>query len=230
MSPPAQDPQPTRASLVAGLQAGAEDRWQEFFQLYGPMIRRFALKAGCTETEADEVVQETAIGVARHLPEYRYEPALCRFKTWLLNQTAWRVKDQLKKRHRQEAWIGHGGEVGQRPAAADDTARTATIERVADPKADELGQLWDEEWRDNLLAAALRQVKGQFSDRQFQMFDLNVLKEWPAGEVAQSLGVSLASVYLAKHRVSAAVKREVARLEREWEWGEQTPRQPGTIR
>jgi DNA-directed RNA polymerase specialized sigma24 family protein len=55
----------TRASLVAGLQAGEEERWQEFYGLYGPLIRRFAFKAGLAEIEAVEVVQETAIALAR---------------------------------------------------------------------------------------------------------------------------------------------------------------------
>jgi DNA-directed RNA polymerase specialized sigma24 family protein len=50
--------------------------------------------------------------------------------------------------------------------------------------------------------------------KQFQIFDLNALKEWPAAEVAKSLGVSLASVYVTKHRVSAALKKEMVRLER----------------
>jgi RNA polymerase sigma-70 factor (ECF subfamily) len=204
----------TRASLVAGLQAGEEGRWQEFYGLYGPLIRRFALKTGLTEIEADEVVQETAIALARHLPEFRYDPKICRFKTWLLNQTAWRVKDQLKKRHRQEAWIERGGEVGAGPASTDENTRTDTIERLPDSNLHDLERLWETEWKENLLAAALQRVKGQFSDRQFQMFDLNVLKGWSAGEVAESLGVSLASVYLAKHRVAAALKKERARLER----------------
>jgi RNA polymerase sigma-70 factor (ECF subfamily) len=204
----------TRASLVAGLQAGEEGRWQEFYHLYGPLIRRFALKAGLTELEADEVVQETAIALARHLPEYRYDPKVCRFKTWLLNQTAWRVKDQLKKRHRQEAWIERGGEVGRASCRPDETSRTGTVEQTPDPSEDTLDQLWESEWRADLLAAALEKVKGQFSDRQFQMFDLNVLKGWRAGEVAKSLGVSFASVYLAKYRVSAALKKDLARLER----------------
>ena len=35
------------------------------------LARDFAIQAGLTETEADEVVQETAIEIARHLPEYR---------------------------------------------------------------------------------------------------------------------------------------------------------------
>jgi len=81
MNAPERETLQTRASLVAGLQAGEEDRWQEFFRLYGPMIRRFAFKAGLTEIEADEVVQETAIAVARHVPEFRYDPKVCRFKT-----------------------------------------------------------------------------------------------------------------------------------------------------
>lgn len=53
----------------------------------------------------------------------------------------------------------------------------------------------------------------KFSATQFQIFDLNVLKDWLARDVAKSLGLSIASVYLAKHRVSSALKKEIARLE-----------------
>ena len=210
----------TRASLVHGLQAGDEDRWREFYQLYGPVIRGFALKAGLTETEADEVVQETCIGVARNVGEFRYDPKRCRFKTWLLNLASWRVKNQFTKRQRWDERVhgpagGSSAGTGELPVLpGNDSTRTATIERLPDAKAQELDTLWDEEWRTNLLKAALEKVRSQFSPTQFQIFDLNVFKEWPAGEVAKSLGVSLASVYLAKHRVSAAVKKEIARLER----------------
>ena len=197
----------TRASLLGRLQGPDDaDGWQEFYRLYGPLVRGFALKAGCTDPEADEVVQETAIAVARHLPEYRHDPAKCRFKTWLLNQTAWRVKDQLRKRHRHDAVFAPGG------AAAG--GLSAFLADPADPDAGELDALWDAEWRTNLLAAALAQVKPRFSPKQWQAFDLNVLKDWPAGEVAKSLGVGLASVYLAKHRVAKAVRQEIQRLER----------------
>ena len=202
----------TRPSLVAGLQAGDEDRWQEFFRLYGPVIRGFALKAGLTETEADEVVQETCIGVARNVGEYRYDPAKCRFKTWLLNLASWRVKNQYTKRHRWD-------DRRQRTPEDEDRKLSSVLDtdflRLAGPDA--LSALWEAEWREKLLAAALEKVRGDVSTTQFQIFDLNVLKDWPAGDVAKSLGVSLASVYLAKHRVAKAVKQEVARLERQAE-------------
>jgi RNA polymerase sigma factor (sigma-70 family) len=185
----------TRASLLQGIQAGDEDRWHEFHRLYGPVIRGFALKAGLNETEADEVVQETCIGLAKNVGEFQYDPKKCRFKTWLLNLASWRVKNQLAKRNR---W--------------DDRIQTSTIDRAADPK--NLDEIWDEEWRGNLLKTAIEKIRAQFSAAQFQIFDLNVLKEWPARDVAKSLGVSRASVYLAKHRISAALKKEIARLEK----------------
>ena len=188
------NPTQTRASLVQGLQAGDEDRWHQFYQLYGPIIRGFALKAGLNETEADEVVQETCIGLAKNVGEFHYDPAKCRFKTWLLNLASWRVKNQIPKRQR---W--------------DQRIETSMIDRAADPK--NLDAVWEEEWRATLLKAALEKIRAQFSAAKFQIFDLNVIKDWPAREVAKSLGIGIASVYLAKHRVSAALKKEMTRLE-----------------
>jgi DNA-directed RNA polymerase specialized sigma24 family protein len=46
------------------------------------------------------------------------------------------------------------------------------------------------------------------------MFDLFALKEWSVSEVAKALGVSAGRVYLAKHRVSLLVKKELKKLEK----------------
>jgi len=205
----------TRPSLLNRLTIGDDtESWQEFYRVYGKLVRDFGLQAGLTDTEADEVVQETAVAVARHLPEFRYDPKVCRFKTWLLNQTSWRIKDHLKKRAKAGQTFRPSGSGGH-GRVSDETARTATLERVPDPAAVNLDALFEEEWRKNLLATALERAKDKFSLKQIQMFDLNVLKEWPAGDVARSLGVSLANVYVTKHRIAAALKKEVARLERE---------------
>src|ERR1044072_1341287 len=97
----------TRPSLLRRLKEGDDvESWQEFYLVYGKLARDFAIKAGLTDTEADEVVQETAIGVARHLPGFSYDPKVCRFKTWLLNQSSWRIKDQIKQRGRGKRLAG----------------------------------------------------------------------------------------------------------------------------
>ena len=65
----------TRPSLLDRLSTGDDaEGWKEFYRVYGKLVRDFAIKAGLLDTEADEVVQETAIAVARHLPEFRYDP------------------------------------------------------------------------------------------------------------------------------------------------------------
>jgi RNA polymerase sigma factor (sigma-70 family) len=208
----------TRPSLLNRLKAGDDaESWQEFYRVYGKLVRDFALHAGLTDTEADEVVQETAIGMARHLPEYRYDPKRCRFKTWLLNLTSWRINDQLKKRRQAEQVTGATPGDASLRSKEDDTASTAMIERVPDPSAENLEALFDAEWRKNLFTAALERVKPKFSLKQLQIFDLLVLKEWPAADVAKSLGVSLANVYVTKHRIAAALKKETIRLERDME-------------
>src|SRR6266516_1193375 len=129
------DSYPTRPSLLARLKdTDDQQSWQEFNDLYGKLIFGFAIKAGLTESEAQEVVQETLIAAAKNLPEFRYDPKVCSFKTWLLNLSNWRVKDQLRKRVPAAP---------KRTPSDEGTARTATIERVADPAGAELEAVWN---------------------------------------------------------------------------------------
>jgi RNA polymerase sigma-70 factor (ECF subfamily) len=206
------DSYPTRPSLLNRLKDLQDDRsWQEFNRIYAKLIYGFAIKAGCSEDEAAEVVQETLISAAKHLPEFRYDPKVCSFKTWLLNLSNWRVQDQMRKRQAPSA-----PKPGLHPArdSADTDTRTATIERVPDAAGDQLEALWEQEWKTTLFEAALARVKPQVDLKQWQIFDLYALKEWSVKDVAHALGVSVGRVYLVKHRTSALLKKELKRLER----------------
>ena len=70
-------------------------------------------------------------------------------------------------------------------------------------------QVWEREWQNNLLQAALERVKAKVSPKQFQIFYYYVLREWDAAKVLRQLGVTIAQVYLAKHRVGSALKKEL---------------------
>jgi RNA polymerase sigma-70 factor (ECF subfamily) len=86
--------------------------------------------------------------------------------------------------------------------------------RIPDPVIPDFGAEWDQEWEKGLFTRALERVSQQIDERQFQIFDLYVSKDWPARRLAKMLGVSVARVYLTKHRVAALVKKEVRRLEK----------------
>ena len=70
--------------------------------------------------------------------------------------------------------------------------------------------MWEREWQQNVMKAALERVKMRVSPRQFQIFDYNVLQGMNATEVRRKLGVSITQVYLAKHRVGTLLKKEIA--------------------
>ena len=195
----------TRRSLV-DRQANWEDRkhWQEFFDTYWKLIYSAARKSGLTDAEAQEVVQETIITVAKRVEQLRYDPAIGSFKGWLLQIIRWRIADQFRKRQPGQQ---------QRARSQPDRA-TATIERVADSNAVDLDALWEREWQQNLLSAAITRVKKKIDPKQFQIFDCYVRKEWPAQKVADTLRVNVGQVYLARHRVGALLKKEIKTLDK----------------
>jgi len=201
-----QDSLPTRASLLGRLKDwNDQTSWRDFYDTYWRLIYGVALKSGLSEAEAEDALQETLVAVASKIKEFKYDPALGRFKNWLLTLTRWKIADQRRKRQRHTQSV---------QGRADETSRTDLIERVPDPASLEVPEsLWDAEWESNLMARATECVKEKVEPRTFQMFQLYVLKEWPVSRVAKTLGVSYTQVYVAKHRVSALLKKEIKRLE-----------------
>jgi len=195
----------TRRSLVERLADwGDQRRWQEFFDTYWRLIHSAARKSGLTDAEAQEVVQETVITVAKNIDKLKYDPAIGSFKGWLLQITRWRIADQFRKREPGDA---------KGPRSTDDRL-TATIERIPDSRIVDLDAVWEASWKENLFEAAVARVKKNVEPKQFQIFDCYVRKEWPAQKVAERLGVNVGQVYLARHRVGALLKKEVKALER----------------
>lgn len=195
----------TRRSLISRLR-NLEDRdsWQDFFDTYWKLIYSVARKAGLTESEAEEVVQETTATVAKCIQDYQYDRKVCSFKNWLLHKTRWRIIDQVRKR--PPAFV-------ERFAPATDTSRTPAIERIPDPESLELDAVWDEEWQKNLIDAAMERVKHRIKPEHYQIFYLSAVRKLDPRKVAQTIGVNVAHVYLVKHRVAGQIKKEIKFLE-----------------
>ena len=92
---------PTRWSLISRLRDwDDQESWRDFFDTYWKLIYGVAIKAGLSNVEAQEVVQETVIAVARKIHDFKTDPAFVSFKAWLLHLTRWRIADQFRKRQR----------------------------------------------------------------------------------------------------------------------------------
>ena len=195
---------PTRRSLILRLRDwDDQSSWKDFFETYWKLIFSVALKAGLNDAEAQDVVQETIISVARYIPGFRYDPALGSFKSWLMRITRTRIADHFRKRRFEK-----GGKRFPREQAMD----PGQMEAFADLGDFDLEAAWNEEWERHILANALAKVRESVNPVQYQMFYLHVCKGLPAREVAASLGVKLAEVYFAKYKVGSATKKAVQQM------------------
>jgi RNA polymerase sigma-70 factor (ECF subfamily) len=198
---------PTRRSLLSRLKNwDDQESWKDFFETYWRLIYHVAIKAGLTDAEAQDVVQETVISVLKQMPGFQYRRQHGSFKSWLLNLTSWRISDQLRKRRSNVPLEHHDF-----PASTE----TPRAEEIADPASLDWQKSWDDDWERNLLQAAIRRVKTRVNSKAYQMFDLHVFKEWPIARVARAFRVSQAKVYLAKHRINGRIKDEVRKLRAE---------------
>jgi RNA polymerase sigma factor (sigma-70 family) len=201
------DSLPTRRSLLSRLRdLGDDASWRIFFETYWQLIYNVARKSGLGDPEAQDVVQETVIAVARKMPGFRYDPAKGSFKQWLLLISRRRIHDHLRRVYRSEV------------AQTYDVEQTGAIENLPDPNPAPDAQIelaWESEWRQHLFVAALARVRQRANPKQYQAFDCCVLQNLAPSDVARMLGLNIAQVYLAKHRISLSLKRAVAELESE---------------
>ena len=197
---------PTRLSLLERLRdLDDHSSWQEFFDIYWKLIYLAAVKAGLTEADAEDVVQETIIGIAKNMQNFRYEPEVCSFKGWLMHVTRSRIIDHLRRnRARKNSFV---------PLPTDTAIAEAGPGSFAPTAEAAFENLWDQEWRNNLLDAATERVKRKVSPEHYQIFYLHSAKGMSAHDVGELLGVSVPKVYVVRHRVARLIKREFQALE-----------------
>jgi RNA polymerase sigma-70 factor (ECF subfamily) len=178
-----------------------QSSWQDFFDTYSKLIYNVASESGLSKPEAEDVVQETIISVAKHMPTFKYDRSIGSFKAWLFNLTRWRIADQMRKRKGL-------------PSSDDPSADLRMYAKMVDPISEHLEALWNAEWEKTLYDAAVEKVKRQLDPQNYQIFDFLVNKEWPPAKVADVFGISISKVYMAKHRVTEMITEEVKKLEK----------------
>jgi RNA polymerase sigma factor (sigma-70 family) len=197
-------PLSTRYSLLSRLQDRSdEEGWRDFFDTYWKLIYSIALKSGLTDAEAEDVVQETVICVAKDIHKFKRDQALGSFRGWLRNIIRWRIADFMERQLRAK---GRNHPLNGEPDAQ-------RLEEIPDSTATDLEAQWDREWQAHLFEIAVDRVKLTVKEEQYQIFDLYVLQQKPVRHVAERLSVSVGKIYLIKHRISSLIKKEVRRLE-----------------
>jgi RNA polymerase sigma-70 factor (ECF subfamily) len=182
----------TPATLLHRLcEQPADGDWERFVRMFTPLLVRWAKRLGATDAEAEDLLQELFVILIRKLPEFRYDETRS-FRAWL-----WTVF-----RHAAMAWRKRQPRVG--PALEQ-------IEELTSP--DSLAEATDAEYRRYLLGRVMQLVRNDFPERTWRIFERVAMEGRPGTDVAREFGVSVNAVYLARSRVLARLREELAGLD-----------------
>jgi RNA polymerase sigma-70 factor (ECF subfamily) len=192
----------TRPSLLIRIRDARDaPAWQQFVQLYAPVIYGYARKRGLQDCDAADLTQEVLRSVASAIGRLDYDPQRGSFRGWLFAVVRHKLQNFLASQKRQCQGTG-------------DTDMQIRLEEKAAPEQDE-ATFWNQEYERQLLAHALEQVRGNFQDSSWQAFWQTAVEGKKAKDVAATLGMSVAAVYMAKSRVLAQLKQHVQKLHEE---------------
>lgn len=195
----ATDPLATRSSLIRGVAQNEPERWTEFYELYRPLIRNHARRAGLSEAAASDLVQEVFLEVNQHIQGF--DPAAPgSFRSWLAQRVRWRVVDWVRAEQRRPEVV------------LPEETGTAPLNRFAGLA--DLDAHWELDERLFIREAALRQVRAVVSARDYQVYDLRIIQEVSAPEVASMEDIKRDHVDLIVHRVKKKLEEIEAQIRR----------------
>jgi RNA polymerase sigma-70 factor (ECF subfamily) len=187
-----------KSLLIRVRNANDHEAWCRFVDTYGPVLYQYARRQGLQDADAADVTQDVLRRVANAMGDFRYDPGQGTFRGWLYTIARNSLRNFLASAARREKGTGN-------------TQFHKLLEQLPDDKED--SKVWDEEYERHLLTVASEKIKSSFAESTWQAFWQTAVEAKDVKEVAQSLGMSVGAVYVAKSRVLARIRQEVDQLE-----------------
>lgn len=191
------DPRATRASLLVRIRNSQDhEAWEQFVDLYEPLIQAFARKRGVQDADVADLTQMVLQAVAGGAARFIYDPECGSFRAWLFQV----IRFQLHNlRARAERFPKDG-----------DTAIREFLQQY--PAPEEESAYWDREYEQRLFACAAERVRQTCSEMVWQAFWQTAVEDRSAKHVGAALGMTVGAIYTAKSRVMSRIKQEIDTL------------------
>jgi RNA polymerase sigma factor (sigma-70 family) len=189
----------TRVTLLVRLSQDPTDQaaWDVFVERYGRQIYRWCRQWKLQNADAEDVTQNILLKLSQKLRTFAYDPSRS-FRGWLrtVAHHAWRDFVDSPRRTQAAAGDSQAWELMQTLEAREDL-----IQR--------LQEAFDHE----LLEAAKVRVRLRVAPHTWEAFRLVALEDLPVAEVAATVRMQVAMVYVAKCKVQKMLQEEIQKLE-----------------
>lgn len=194
------DPE-TRESLLARLPNHADSAaWNEFVELYEPLIYGIGRRHGLQRADAGDLVQEVLAAVATSIERFQPDQNRGRFRAWLFRVARNHALIQLRKLKRGVTATGDSG------------VQNALASHSADSQSD---TEFDAAFRRRAFRWAARRVRETVKQQTWDVFARTAINGESPASVAQDLGIEIGAVYLARSRVMSRLRRMVENVSAE---------------
>jgi RNA polymerase sigma factor (sigma-70 family) len=176
------------------------EAWDQFIDIYAPLIYGLARKRGLQDADAADLTQDVLRIVAASACRLEYGGGKSTFRGWLFTVVRNKLHDFFGRGRRAGCITGNAQaeELASQQAAADDF------------------DTWSRDYEQQLFACACEVVRPSVETTTWQAFWQSAVEGKPGKTVAEELGMSVASVYVAKSRVLARLRKQIA------EWADES--------
>jgi len=164
------------------------EAWEEFHDLYAPLLYRFARARGLSHADAEDIRSTCYETIIKQIQEFDYDAGKGKFKAWLKTLVSRRVVDMLRKRR-------------------DKAGGSQDVKQLADPEPGP-DEVWDRAWRQQHLKYCVARVRADVPGQTFKAFEL-LMAEEPVPTICDRLGMTANQVYKAKARIIELVRVEM---------------------
>jgi RNA polymerase sigma-70 factor (ECF subfamily) len=189
----------TSPTLLGRLRKDPTDQaaWGEFVDRYGPKIYGWCRGRRLQEADAQDVTQTVLLKLADKMRSFAYDPKRS-FRGWLMTLTHHAWTDFLESR--KKAGAGSG-----------DSRIHEQLESLQ--ARDDLVIRLKEEFDREILEEAAFRVRLKIVPQKWEVFRLMAQEGKPGAEVAQIVGMKVATVFVVRSKVQKMLQEEVRKLE-----------------
>ena len=172
------------------------EQWSRLVNTFGPIVYRWCRTSGVSEFDSPDLVQEVFASVARRIGDFERQKESGSFRSWLATITRNQIRDHFRKQMKREQARGGTEALVILKEREDSLDQSISAESVNSP----------------LIRRVLASVQIEFEEKTWRAFWMTTIENRTASDVAEQIGLSVASVYQSKSRVLRRLRARMAEL------------------
>jgi len=189
----------TRPSLLIRVRDPTDQAaWQEFVEIYRPVILRLARQKGMQAADAEDVAQVVLAAVAKAVEQREHDPKRAKFRTWLRRVANNAILNALSR--------------GRPDRGSGNPALQSLLDRQESPQGPD-SDLLRLEYRREVFRWIARQVRKEFRADTWDAFRLTSIEGRSIAAAAKELGKNPGAIYAEQGRVMRRIQEKVAEYE-----------------